>query len=500
MKKIVNPYTTLYGVGALQPVSAGELRRFIEKTFDEAGGVPAIRELQDFLSEQIDEGRVVAVKAKAGSLYSLTERGNQYLSPHMRRLRDKFRAYLLRDAHRGRVSTSRTGNVVGLVGVAPTEKSRTSMKWGASNKLGSRSSPRATQVYWTRLTRQFRSETGPTSLVRDTFPRFVSYETPAQLRRSRIDQSADQFDYIGIGLCLSLSPGLISKIAYNPDIYYRKFSLRKKSGGLRTILSPRVFLKVVQWFLADFVFGDLPISEAVHSFRPDHSIVTNATNHVGRSFVANIDIENFFGSIPRKKVRIFLKQNGFRPEEAKAISRLVTCNDCLPQGAPTSPILSNAILFEFDRRLSTFAATLDVAYSRYADDITFSGEDRPSVQQCIDIARQELRRHGLKLNKDKTRIANKGGQQRVAGVVVNEKAAPPRTLRRNIRAAFHNARTNPREYSERMSELGGYIGYLNQFEQYQESQLLKEYKDVLARVRIMRRISRMRLEHLRDAL
>lgn len=500
MKKIVNPYTTLYGVGVLQPVSTGELRRFIEKTFDESGGVPIVRDLQEFLSEQTEEGRVVVIKSKAGSLYSLTERGNQYLSPHMRRLRDKFRAYLLRDAHRGRVATSRTGNVVGLVGDAPTERTRTSMKWGASNKLGSRSSPRATQVYWTRLTRQFRSETGPTSLVRDTFPQFVSYESPAQLRQSRTDRGPDQFDYIGIGLSLSLSPGLISKLAHNPERFYRQFSVRKKSGGFRTILSPRVFLKVVQWFLTDFVLCDLPVSDAVHSFRSGHSIVTNAKNHERRSYVANIDIENFFGSIPRKKIRTFLKQNGFRPEEAKAISRLVTCNDCLPQGAPTSPILSNAFLFDFDQRIENFAATLDVNYSRYADDIAFSGEDRPSVQQCINMARQELRRYGLKLNNDKTRIANKGGQQRVAGVVVNEKAAPPRTLRRNIRAAFHNARTNPRSYSERTSELGGYIGYLNQFEQYQASDLLKEYRDVLTRVRIMRRVSRMRPEHLRDAL
>lgn len=500
MKKVINPYTTLYGVGVLQPISIGELHRFIETTFDESGSVPSAHDLQDFLKGQIENGRVLAIKGKTSTLYSLTEQGNLYLSPTARRLRDKFRAYLLREAHRGRIVPSRTRKDAGLVGVSPTVKARTDMKGGASNKLGLRSLPRATQVYWTRLSRQFQSETGPAGLVRDTFPKLISYDSVAQLRQARIEKDASSFDYVGIGLCLGLSPRLISKIAYDPQRFYREFLQRKKSGGFRTIRSPRVFLKVVQWFLADVVFFNLPVSDAVHSFRQGRSIVTNAKNHEGRAFVANIDIEDFFGTITRRRIRAFLAKNDFTTEEATVISRLVTCDDCLPQGAPTSPILSNALLKDFDHDVATFAANLGVSYSRYADDISFSSDSRLSVKHCIRMATRELRRYGLKLNHDKTRIANRSGQQRVAGVVVNEEAAPPRIVRRKIRAAFHHALTSPREFSERTAELGGYIGYLNQFDKYAASDLLKSYRDVLARVRIMRRVKQMSAELLKDAI
>lgn len=495
MKKILNPQTALLGVGVVQPGTALDLLEFMRGTFPEAGTLPPLGDLQKFLDEQVAAGRVILVQSRRRRLYSLTEQGSLYLSQTMRKLRDKIRVYLLRDAHRRKFVGSRTKVKSGLVGVSPTVDSRVGIKERVANKLGPRAILRNDQVYWPRAFRQFQSEAGPKDLVRDAFLELISFKSIAELRRARSGEQSGDFDFVGIGLCLSLSPLLLTRMASNPSKYYREFPLPKKSGGHRTIRSPRIFLKVVQWFLAEYVLTALPVSAAVHSFRPDRSIVTNATKHENSAYVANIDIEDFFGSITSKRVRTLLKMEGFRPDEVAAISRLVTYEDSLPQGAPTSPLISNAILYEFDVSLEGFARARGITYTRYADDMTLSGPGMKAIQLCIGKAEQLLKRHGLKINDKKTRIASKGGQQRVTGVVVNSEAVPARVSRRKIRAAFHNASRSPGAFAGRTSELGGYIGYLNQFPKLQESSALTEYRRILQLVRM---ISRAR--HLQDTL
>lgn len=498
MKRIINPQVTLLAVGILQPVTAQELVGFIRTTFNNAGTIPGERDLRRFLESQESASKIASFKWNGRRLYSLTAGGSLYLLPEQRRLRDKLRAYLLRDAHRRRIVGSRTGPLAGLVGDSPTVDTSTSMKGRAANKFALRSYSRASQIYWPRASRQFRSEAGPAWSVRDTLPPLVSFDTSKEAGLASGSKGKVEFDCIGLATCLGLSPALLSRMAHKGTRYYRVFPLKKKGGGTRTIRSPRIFLKVVQWYLAEFVLRNLKTSRAVHSFLPTRSIVTNALQHENRRYVANIDIEDFFGSITRRQVRDLLRREDFTRDESAFISRLVTYEDCLPQGAPTSPTLSNAILYEFDEDLRRFALRRDVSYSRYADDITFSGNHNSAILECIDRAQRRLKRLHFNLNASKTRIASRGGQQRVTGVVVNEQAAPPRVLRRKIRAIFHQASLRPDEYSERIAELGGHIGFLRQFPKIECSVELRGYRSVLRVVRELARRRGARLRALAD--
>jgi hypothetical protein len=241
-----------------------------------------------------------------------------------------------------------------------------------------------------------------------------------------------------------------------------------------------VFLKVIQWFLADFVLDDLPVHESVHSFAVSRSIVTNAYPHVQRKFVGNCDIENFFGSVTESRIVQHLIRNSFIPFEAVSIAKICTNHGVLPQGAPTSPVISNSILFSIDSALRAFCDANDMHYTRYADDVTVSDNDRKLVARAFQEFGRLLAGIDLKLNADKTRIAGAAGQQRVAGVVVNSGAVPSRAYRRRARAMFHNASEEPSENFAKISELAGILGFLKMFPRLRETAEIAHYANVLS--------------------
>jgi retron-type reverse transcriptase len=227
------------------------------------------------------------------------------------------------------------------------------------------------------------------------------------------------------------------------------------------------------------VIWQLPQHQCSHAYKRGASIVTNAQSHVNKRFVANVDIENFFPSIPPYAIADVLETSGLGPRLASAIARLTTLRGGLPQGAPTSPTLSNAFLFDVDENMSRYCDATGLAYSRYADDITFSGDNRNLIVGAINKLRGVLAQKGLQLNEKKTRIASRGGQQRVTGVVVNERAQPPREMRRRVRAMLHQATLNPDEARIRLPILRGYVSYLNSFPALRKSEALERYRAIL---------------------
>ncbi len=484
MKKIINPHITLMAVGILQPTSASEVRGFLTTVFSEGGQLPPVGEYSKFLEAQESEGRVIKISVKNPDHFSLTVAGTNYLPPKLRLTRDKFRMYLLRDARQARFILSRGESDKELAGVSPVVDTSSDVKGRAANKVVRRRA--SGRPYWPRMQGQFVRKTGLSRNPRDTFPPFLSYFDKAQVIAA--GQESFRFDYFGIGLCLGVSPQLIWRMTIDTDRYYRSFKLPKKGGGDRLIECPRVFLKVVQSFLTDFVFGEMLVHPRVHSFALGRSIVTNAVNHVGKAFVGNVDIKDFFGSISRDLVlRLFIR-HGFQEVEAEALSRLCTKQNRLPQGAPTSPVISNAILYEFDDAVSKYCDARGLTFSRYADDITVSGYSRVSVNEALLFLQQCLRElFGLELNEKKTRVSSRGGQQRVTGVVVNESAAPPRRYRRKIRAEFHSASKKPRDYVGQLAVLGGYLGYLKIFPKLQSARETKKYEQIFKAVKSFQR-------------
>ena len=233
-------------------------------------------------------------------------------------------------------------------------------------------------------------------------------------------------------------------------------------------------------FLLDYFLMALPVSERVFSFRPNVSIADNARQHIRRNFVGNTDIENFFGSITQTQVVKHLHANGFDVGSSTLISKLVTKDAVLPQGASTSPIISNSLLFNFDNQVAAICKNNNLVYTRYADDIVVSGDNKGAILVLIDFVKMELlQTYGLRINVEKTRVSSKHGQQKVTGLVVNELGLPSRQFRRRIRAKFHNAKVGTEISQNEINSLSGYLSYLMGFDELRNSAELTRYREIL---------------------
>jgi len=467
---ILNRTTILWCAAVAQPALTVEIRRvfaaFTNEKFEE---IPK----EDFYSEIVhlrELGCLTSFKAYDGTYFSITQKGNLAIPRKLRHLRDKIRLHLLNKAQKYKNLSSREADPKGLDGDSPSLDTSTTIKRRAAKDEWPASS--LAIRLWPLLFRQLVPRAGSSEASREPLFSLVSFDSWSELKWAAgdtFDDRAVSEDYrslsaLDIALMLGISHQLVVRISNSTDTFYRHFEIKKKSGGSRLISSPKVFLKVIQRLLLDYFFINLIQHDAVHSFRKGLGIVTNASPHVGMQFVGSIDIEDFFGSIKSQHIRRALERNGFEHKSAELLSNLCTLNGSLPQGAPTSPVLSNAYLFEFDESLATFCKAKTLNYTRYSDDITISGDSREAVMAALIFAGKILKdEFGLAIQKNKTRIASRSGQQRVAGVVVNHSANPPRELRRRIRAIVHNASKQTTLDDATKSRLAGFASYLNIF-------------------------------------
>jgi retron-type reverse transcriptase len=199
----------------------------------------------------------------------------------------------------------------------------------------------------------------------------------------------------------------------------------------------------------------LPVSEHAHGYAKGRSIRTGAEPHVGRKVLLRIDLKDFFPTISFGRVRGLLVALGYGYRVAAALAALMTEAERQPvevngeicfvpvgtrhtvQGAPTSPGLSNCILLRLDRRLAGLARKFGFTYTRYADDLTFSGDEDGTIHRLRKHVEGIIKEEGFEANPAKTTVARRGRCQRVTGVVVNEQLGLSRQQRRRLRAAIH---------------------------------------------------------------
>lgn len=253
---------------------------------------------------------------------------------------------------------------------------------------------------------------------------------------------------------------------------YHKFEIKKKSGGTRIIHAPNKELKSVQkrlaallWKTQEIVWKKENIRPSIsHGFEKKKSIITNARVHRNKEIVLNIDLEDFFESFHFGRVLgFFEKDKNFKvPREvALVISQLVCYEGSLPQGAPTSPIITNLICKILDIRLIKLARKYKLDYSRYADDLTFSTNDKGFYNNKEDfllVLEKEIIRAGFKVNSSKTRLQLSCSRQEVTGLVVNKKISVPKEYYKNTRAMAHSL------YKHGKFLVNGEVGSLNQLE------------------------------------
>lgn len=222
------------------------------------------------------------------------------------------------------------------------------------------------------------------------------------------------------------------------DDLYHTYKLPKKSGGNRLITAPDATLKRLQRRLLENGFNELPVHPAAHGFREGRSIVSNAQEHSGRKMVVHADIQSFFPSTHYPHVLRICRQlrGGSLSEGAVRLVAEICCFDGgLPTGAPTSPAIGNLVLLPVDEALAKAASARAITYTRYADDLSFSGEEE--VQRILPFLRKVISDYGYRSDPKKEHIFRRGRRQVVTGLVVNEDANLPRTVRRRLRAAVH---------------------------------------------------------------
>lgn len=259
-----------------------------------------------------------------------------------------------------------------------------------------------------------------------------------------------------------VSPKLISAMGKFPHRYYRTFTVSKKAGGVRKIEAPRRFLKVVQRWIHDHILLSRTFPPYVIGFVRGRNIFDNGRPHAGSRNLMVVDIQDFFPSIGAEKISKVFLEFGYPPQIAWQLTSLCSLEGRLPQGAPTSPTIANIVFLPVDKELERLAQQWRCKYTRYADDLAFSGSRSFGIE---DIATVEamIVNYGFSLNQSKSRIIGSGGRQIVAGLVVNRVAQPPRFKRRIWRATFHRASKHPREFLNRVGTLRGIAGLVNQY-------------------------------------
>lgn len=232
---------------------------------------------------------------------------------------------------------------------------------------------------------------------------------------------------------------------------YHTFEIQKSGRKPRTISAPDKRLKMLQRKIAAMLDGIYRPRAGVHGFIKDRSVKTNAEAHLRRKFVINLDLADFFPSISEKRVIGLFQALGVDARVAEILARLCCNQGVLPQGAPTSPVISNMICFRLDKQLQRIAKDSRCIYTRYADDITFSSYQPPSpLFEVIPPAgafspdllnvrvRSAFSDNGFSLNATKTHYADKHSRRTVTGLKINELVNVDRRYIRNIRAALYS--------------------------------------------------------------
>lgn len=221
-------------------------------------------------------------------------------------------------------------------------------------------------------------------------------------------------------------------LSNNIEHYYKKYEISKRNGGKRIIYEPNYTLKKVQRNILDNVLSGFKVSKYAMAYVKGKSVKDNANMHVNKKLILKLDIKDFFNNISFMDVynKVFLEE--YFPKQARTVlTYLCTYNEFLPQGAPTSSYISNLIMQDFDEKIGLFCEKNNISYTRYSDDMTFSGDF--NVKMVIFKVKDELKKMGMQLNYDKIHVIYSNMSQQVTGITVNEKPQVLKVKRRKIR-------------------------------------------------------------------
>ena len=296
-------------------------------------------------------------------------------------------------------------------------------------------------------------------------------------------------DVTAFSKAVGLSIPRLRWLAYHREVdsgtHYHRWQVPKRDGSPRLISAPKPELKAVQRWITREVTEHLPVHGAAHGFLIGRSIVTNAKVHAGARIVVKLDIRGFYPTVTMRRVKGLLRRAGLGEQVATLMALLATESPreevvregktyyvavaprSLPQGAPTSPSITNALCMRLDCRLSGLAKKLGCRYTRYADDLTFSwhGTQGSDIGALLRAVTQIVRTEGFAIHANKTRVMRKGARQKVTGLIVNEApgrpdARVPRKTIRDLRSAIYNREHGRPGKGESLEQLKGMAAFI----------------------------------------
>ena len=235
---------------------------------------------------------------------------------------------------------------------------------------------------------------------------------------------------------LGFSAKTLYGLSNNLDKHYRNTFIPKHDGSKRKLSVPDTILKKVQRSISNNILSHYPISHYATAYTSGSSVQKNASLHVGKQKILKLDIEKFFDNILYARVKdVVFCEDKFSEPIRILLTMLCYYKESLPQGAPTSPAITNIIMYDFDEKIGKFCEENNISYTRYCDDMTFSGDfDEKAV---VFVVKDELRKLGLFLKNRKTAVIPNTKRQTVTGIVVNEKIGLTKEYKNKIRQEIY---------------------------------------------------------------
>lgn len=295
-----------------------------------------------------------------------------------------------------------------------------------------------------------------------------------------------------LGRAVLLPRKQLQVLIYSSPHRYKVYQIPKRTPGqFRTIAQPAKEVKVLQYWAMKHVLSRFDVHRAATAYRRNRSILHNAQPHTRGRFLLKMDFKDFFPSLKAHDFRVFLKrcQPKFDAEEIGALCSILFWSPkgasppelCLSIGAPTSPLLSNILMGDFDRHIYRFCRDRQISYTRYADDLSFSSKHSEVLAEAemavVDFCARS-KSPALAVNEAKTVRLSKRDSRRVTGLVLtnDDKVSLGRETKRQIRAQMHHFVLG-RLKDEEILKLRGMLAYVNSVESAFMHRLRKKYGD-----------------------
>ncbi len=255
--------------------------------------------------------------------------------------------------------------------------------------------------------------------------------------RNLLDHKAPViFNFEHLSLLLGRQKDYLASVVNSPDNHYREFAIKKRSGGIRNITAPYPALLEMQYWIYNNILKHQKVHSSAHGFVAKKSIISNSKIHAGQKHLLKMDLKDFFPSIKLNRIIFIFKELGYPNIVAFYLASICSYENALPQGAPTSPCISNLVARKLDKRLIQFSKKYNLKYTRYADDITFSANSIPAI--IIKYLTEIIENEGFEVNTAKTRLYQKKSKRIVTGIsVINSEIKIPRSYKRDLKQELH---------------------------------------------------------------